>query len=221
MSGLGTKGPEINGPEIRGVSMRRALKSGLLIAGLAGVSASLAGCVDLGGGKAPDRLIRLTPETSLAAGAGQSGRAGGAILVVEPQTDRALAVSRVAVQVDETRIAYLPDVGFVERPARQFRGVLAEALRVKGTGIVLEDDQPAPSGARRLSGRLLMMGYDARSHAVVVRFDALWQAGDGTLASRRFEAVEPGISPRAAAVAPALNRAANAVAGQVAAWVTQ
>ena len=69
MSGLGTKGPEINGPEIRGVSMRRALKSGLLIAGLAGVSASLAGCVDLGGGKAPDRLIRLTPETSLAAGA--------------------------------------------------------------------------------------------------------------------------------------------------------
>ncbi len=207
------------------------------------LAALLSGCVNLGGGKAPERLISFTPLASIAPGQeqgqGQSqgqgqeqGGGGVPILVVEPLTDRALAVSRVAVQVDATRIAYLPDVAYVERPARLFRGLLAEALRVKesgrakdegragGAAVVLEDDQPAPTGARRLSGRLLAMGYDAPSQAVVVRFDALWQGADGRLVSRRFEAVEPGVAPKPAAVAPALNRAANAVAAQVADWVS-
>ena len=201
--------------------MRRVLTIGLLTAGLTTLCAGLSGCVDLGGGKVPGHLIRLTPEASLQAGAGQSG--GVPILVAEPVTDRTLAVSRVAVQVDDTRVAYLPDVAFVEPPARLFRGLLAEALRVKAAGrlgaVVLEDDQPAPVGSRRLSGRLLAMGYDARAHAVVVRFEALWQGADGALSSRRFEAVEPGVSPHAEAVAPALNRAANDVAAQVAEWV--
>ena len=210
----------MRGLTIKGKSMRQMLHSGLTVAVLTGLSAVLSGCVDLGGGKAPERLIRFTPEASLAAGQGQSGGPGTAILVAEPQTDRVLAVSRVAVQVDDTRVAYLGDIAFVERPARLFRGLLAEALRVKGAGgVVLEDDQPSPSGARHLSGRLLAMGYDARAHAVVVRFDALWQGGDGALAQHRFEAVEKDISPRASAVAPALNRAANDVAGQVAVWV--
>ena len=208
-------------PAKLGEAMRIALKSGLLIAGIA----TLGGCINLGGTtRAPDRLIRFTPEASLPAGPGQI--AGGTpILVTEPVTDRTLAVSRVAVQVDDTRLAYLPDVAFVERPARLFRGLLAEALRVKGAGnttgaaVVLEDDQPAPIGARRLSGRLLTLGYDARTHAVVVRFDALWQGADGALAQRRFEAVEQGVSANASAVAPALNRVANDVAGQVATWV--
>jgi cholesterol transport system auxiliary component len=37
--------------------------------------------------------------------------------------------------------------------------------------------------------------------------------------TRRFEAIEPGVAPEAEAVAPALNRAANSVARQVADWV--
>ena len=167
-------------------------------------------------------MIALTPENSLPAGSVEtSGGQGGSapILVVEPVSDRALAVTRVAVQVDATRVAYLPDAAYAERPAREFRGLLAEALRVRGAGVVLEDDQIAPSGARRLSGRLLAMGYDAASGAVVVRFDALLQGADGTLVSHRFEAVEKGVPPRARAVAPALNHAANDVAAQVAAWV--
>ncbi len=210
----------MNGPVKTGGTMRRALTSGVLVAALTTLCAGLSGCVDLGGGKAPGHLIRLTPEASLRAGAGQSG--GVPILVAEPVTDRALAVNRVAVQVDDTRVAYLPDIAFVEPPARLFRGLLAEALRVrgaeKGGAVVLEDDQPAPVGSRRLSGRLLAMGYDARAHAVVVRFEALWQGADGTLSSRRFEVMEPGVSPHAGSVAPALNRAANDVAAQVAEW---
>ena len=203
MSGAGTKGAVMRG-----------------IAGALGLSvALLSGCVNLGGGKAPAMLIHLTPEASLAAGPAQSGVAAKAILVIEPETDRSLAVTRIPVQVDDTRLAYLADVAWVERPARLFRGLLAEALRAKSSGLVLEDDQPAPSGIRRLSGRLLAMGYDARSRSVVVRFDALIQNADGTLATRRFEAVEQKVKPRAAAVAPALNRAANAVAAQVARWV--
>ncbi len=228
----------------KGRAMRIALPHGLLITALAGLSVSLSGCVNLGGGNVPDRLIRFTPMVSLPAGSerstrGVGGEAGTAILVAEPVTDRTLAVSRVAVQVDETRVAYLPDVAFVERPARLFRGLLAEALRVEEAGrmeeagrvksaengagnggaMVLEDDQPAPIGSRRLSGRLLAMGYDARGHAVVVRFDALWQGADGVLASRRFEALEKPVSPSVSAVAPALNRVANDVAAQVAVWV--
>jgi len=209
----------MSGLRDRGRALGYLAKWALLGVGLG----TLGACVSLGGGSAPGQLIRLTPEASLPTGAERRG--GAPILVAEPVTDRALAVSRVAVQVDETRIAYLPDVAFVERPARLFRGLLAEALAVKGgaqgSGVVLEDDQAAPIGARRLSGRLLMMGYDARSHAVVVRYDALWQGADGTLAARRFEVTEPGIAPRAAAVAPALNHAANAVAAQVAEWVAQ
>ena len=42
---------------------------------------------------------------------------------------------------------------------------------------------------------------------------------DGTITARRFEASEAGITPDAASVAPALNRAANKVAADVADWI--
>ena len=41
----------------------------------------------------------------------------------------------------------------------------------------------------------------------------------GAIATRRFESVIPGVSAKPQAIAPALNRAANAVAAEVAAWV--
>ena len=63
------------------------------------------------------------------------------------------------------------------------------------------------------------MGYDARLQSVVVRYDALRDDGKGGVMTRRFEAVVPGVSPKAEAVGAALNRAANDVAGQVADWV--
>ena len=75
------------------------------------------------------------------------------------------------------------------------------------------------SAATKLSGRLLDMGYDASSGSVVVRYDAVLQAPDGKVQTRRFENRVSGVEPKADAVGPALNEAANAVAGEVAAWV--
>ena len=54
---------------------------------------------------------------------------------------------------------------------------------------------------------------------MVVRFDALREEPGGQVTSRRFEATVPGVAPKVEAVAPALNKAANEVAQQVADWV--
>ena len=48
---------------------------------------------------------------------------------------------------------------------------------------------------------------------------AVLQGAGGQVRSQRFESRVPGVAPEAEAVGPALNEAANAVAGQVAAWV--
>ena len=63
------------------------------------------------------------------------------------------------------------------------------------------------------------MDYDASQGAVVVRFDAVLQNGAKQIQTKRFESVVPGVSAQAASVGDALNRAANDVAAQVAAWV--
>jgi cholesterol transport system auxiliary component len=52
-----------------------------------------------------------------------------------------------------------------------------------------------------------------------VRYDALREDADGTIRAQRFEAVVPGVSPKVQSVAPALNKAANDVAAQVADWL--
>ena len=179
---------------------------------------ALAGCVSLGG-KAPRQLIGLTPTAMAAAGANASGKLADALVVLDPEADRRLDVPRVAVQVDDTTVAYLKDVSWVERPARQFRHLLAETLRARGGRLVLEAGDEAPKANHTLSGRLVDMGYDARSRSVVVRFDAMRDDSSGTVTTQRFEAVVRGVAPEARAVAPALNRAANDVAKAVADWV--
>jgi cholesterol transport system auxiliary component len=181
---------------------------------------ALGGCLGgLGGGEPPATLIVLSPTASPAAGSGTTGKVADALLVLEPDVDRKLAVLRVPVQVNDASIAYLADAAWVERPARQFRNLLAETLRADGKRLVLEDDGTAGPVANKLGGRLIDMGYDAASQSVVVRFEAVRSGPDGQVATRRFESVVPGVSARPEAIAPALNRAANAVAAEVAAWV--
>ncbi len=178
----------------------------------------LGGCLSLGG-KVPETLFTLSPDKPVAAGTAISGKPAEAVVVFEPETDRRLAVQRVAVQIDATNVAYLQNAMWVERPARLFQGLLAEAIRSKsGKLVLLADDNPG-TGAVRLSGRLLEMGYDARSLSVVVRFDAMRTDGSGTVATKRFESVVSGVAAEAVQVAPALNQAANEVAGQVADWL--
>lgn len=183
---------------------------------------ALSACVSLGGGggKGPATLLTLTAAQSAPAGSAASSSAAEALMVMEPETDQSLAVLRVPVQVDDASIAYLQGAIWVEKPARLFRALLAETLRAKTGRLVLEDSQASvPVGGVRLSGRLITMGYDARSGSVVVRFDAIRTAPNGEVQTKRFEAVVSGVAPLAAEVGPALNKAANDVAGQVAAWM--
>ncbi len=180
--------------------------------------AMLPGCVSLGG-KVPAQLIGLTAQSSAAAGALGGGHIEDALVVVDPETDRRLDVQRVPVQVDDTTVAYLKDAVWVEKPARLFRHLLAETIRARGQRLVLESGDIEAGGKLRLLGRLVDMGYDARSQSVVVRYDALRKDADGVVSSRRFEAIVPGVRAKADDVAPALNKAANDVAAQVAEWV--
>lgn len=194
----------------------RMARNGALLA----AAALLAGCVSLGG-KAPKQLIGLTAETMAPAGAMAGGQIAGALLVLDPVADRRIDVNRIAVQVDETRIAYLKDAAWVERPPRLFRRLLAETIRAKSKRLVLESNDDEAGTKTVLSGRLIDFGYDARSQTAVVRYDALREDGKGAVQAQRFEAVERGVLPEVITVAPALNRAANRVAAEVAEWVAK
>lgn len=196
------------------------IKPLLLRAGLAaGLALALSGCLGLGGAKAPPTLLTLSPATTLAAGGSATGSAADGILVMDPETDRAIGVNRVAVRIDDTNIAYLKQAQWVERPARLFGSLLAETIRAGGRRLVFTGDDALASGETRLGGRLVDFGYDARTQSAVVRFDAVRTGKAGSIATKRFEAVVPGVSASPESVGPALNKAANAVAAEVAAWV--
>ncbi|HQS70644.1 MAG: ABC transporter [Novosphingobium sp. 28-62-57] len=177
--------------------------------------ASLSGCVSLGP-KAPDTLLALTPVAAAAVGSGTSGTIGTALVVIEPEADARVAVTRVPVQIDDANVAYLKKALWVERPSRLFQHLLAETIRARGTRLVIEGEPGATN--QHLSGRLIDMGYDARSRMAVVRFDAVKEAG-GKFETKRFESTVPVADAEAQYVGPALNEAANAVAKQVADWV--
>ena len=193
----------------------------LRITAAASLALALGGCLGGlgGGGKAPPALLRLTASEGATAGSGAAAMPTAAIMVMEPETDKRLAVLRVPVQVNAVDVAYLKDAQWVERPSRLFRGLLAERLRARGGQLVLEDDQPIPATGTRLGGRLLEMGYDAKRLAVIVRFDALRTSPTGEVTSKRFESAVAVTDAKADRIGPALNEAANAVAGEVVAWM--
>ncbi len=182
------------------------------------LSLTLSGCISLGG-EPPESLLTLTAEAAAPAGSATSATRSSAIAINEPEVVAELDVLRVPVQVDATEVAYLQDAVWVEKPARLFRRVLAETLRAQSGSFVIDGDDPALVADQRLRGTLRSFGYDARTSSVVVRFDAIREGADRSVEMRRFEAVAPGISPKVEAVGPALNRAANDVARQIAEWM--
>jgi cholesterol transport system auxiliary component len=176
----------------------------------------LGGCLSFGP-KTPPTLFDLTAENPAPAGAGQSGSLASALVVEVPEAPLELNVTRVAVQIDPSNVAYVKKAGWVERPARLFQRLLAETIRARGSRVVLESE--AGSGnSEVLSGRLIAMGYDAATSSAVVRFDAI-RTGGGQIQTRRFEGVQSGVDDDPEVLGPALNRAANDVARQVAEWV--
>ena len=177
----------------------------------------LGGCISFGP-KTPPTLFDLTAESPAPAGAGQSGSLSSALVVETPEAPLELDVTRVAVQIDPSNVAYVKKAGWVERPARLFGRLLAETIRARGSRVVLETE-PGSGNSEVLSGRLLAMGYDAGSRSAVVRLDAIRTAG-AQISTRRFESAVPVGESDPDLLGPALNRAANDVARQVAAWVS-
>ncbi|MEL7446564.1 MAG: ABC-type transport auxiliary lipoprotein family protein [Pseudomonadota bacterium] len=203
-------------------TLAHATRIALLVPALA-----LGGCLSLGA-EPPASLLTLTPSATAEAGQGTQVTNANAVWIFTPETPAKLDVLRVPVQVSDTEIAYLQDAFWVEKPARLFRRLMGEAVRAKGGNLVLDSDNTPLVADRVLRGTIREFGYDASSNSVVVQFDAIRSVavGEGQdateqIETRRFEMRESGILPEAADVGPALNRAANEVADQVAQWVLE
>ena len=179
---------------------------------------ALSGCISFGG-EVPQQMISLTPERAAPVGAAVSGKISDAIVVFDPEASRRLDVLRVPVRIDSSAVAYLKDAMWVEKPARQFRQLLAETIRAKTGRLVLEGGETEAIARHTLSGRLIDMGYDARSGSVTVTYDAVRTAKGGGVEARRFTASMPAVQAEAGSVGRALNEAANDVAVQVADWI--
>src|SRR3546814_2871192 len=87
-------------------------------------------CISFGG-KAPDQLLSLTAESSLPAGTVRNVAVGAGLVVAVPETPRKIDTYRVAVQVDETSIAYVADTQWVERTGRLFQRLRSDAQTSK------------------------------------------------------------------------------------------
>lgn len=199
--------------------MRLVLKTGSALA----LAAALGGCslggMLGGGGKPPPTLVTLTPEAPEPQSIARAAAAGQAVTIVTPAVQRELGTVRVPVQVTPTDVQYVPNLQLVDTPARLFANLIAETVRRTTNRVVLDPGQTTLDPGVLVTGQLQRFGYDAATGQVVVTYDAsLSTAGGGEVQTRRFTATAPadGTGP---SVGPALNRAANQVALDVAKWI--
>lgn len=195
----------------------RKMQLAMIVAG----GLALSGCVSLGA-ELPETLLTLSSTSSAPAGSGAEAggeESEGAIAVLTPEVPAKLDVLRVPVNVSDTEVAYLQEAFWIEKPARLFRRLIGETLRTRGAALVLDSDDTPTLASQFVRGTLLDMTYDAPTASVVVRFEAIRTDSEGKVISRRFEAIEDGVEAEAESVGPALNRAANIVASEVADWV--
>lgn len=191
--------------------IRRSLLSAALLA-------SLAGCVSLGP-KPPEELMSLTSDATVPAGQAKVTSDRQALTIMLPALPAELRNQRIAVQ-SGTSFAYLPKAGWVDMPNHMFRAVLAETVEAKTGRFVPDQRNPAITPNTRLGGTLAAFQLLGGQGKVLVIFDAtISHSGSDELQARRFEATEPVGSADPANVTAALNRAANAVASDVADWV--
>lgn len=195
-------------------TMTRQLRGAVGLLGLV----TLSGCISFGA-EPPERLLTLTPASSIAAGTGVSGAPADALAVVDIRAPQRLDVNRVPVQTSDSTLAYLKDAQWVEKPAILFERLLAETIRARGNRLVLEGPDAEFAARTRLTGQLTEMGYDALTGSVVVTYDAMLVTPSGEYRTQRFSRSVGGVAADADAVAPVLNDAANEVAAEVAAWV--
>jgi cholesterol transport system auxiliary component len=199
--------------------MRLVLKTGTALALALAVSACSLGGMLGGGGKPPTTLVTLTPEATEPAAIARSAAAGRAVTIAVPTVKRELSTVRVPVQLTPTDIQYVSNLQLVDTPAHLFGNLIAETVRRTTNRVVLDPGQTSLDPGLLVSGQLQRFGYDASTGQVVVTYDAsLSTAGGNQVQTRRFTATAPadGTGP---SVGPALNRAANQVALDVAKWI--
>lgn len=191
------------------------IRRSLLALSLAGL---LSGCISLGE-KPPKALLGLTSDARVAADQAKTASDANAVSVALPTLPAALRNQRLAVQ-SGAAFAYLPKAAWVDTPAHMFRSVLAETIEAKTGRFVPDQRNAAITPDTRLGGALSAFQLLGGQGRVLVVFDAtLSKSGSDQIRARRFEATAPVAGEDAASVSAALNRAANAVAGDVATWV--
>ena len=172
-----------------------------------------------GGGKPPTTLLTLSAEAPATGEFTRAVAAGQSVTVSTPIISKELRTVRVPVQVTPTDVQYVTDAQWVDTPDRLFQDLISETIRRTTRRVVLDPNQTSLDPGLIVSGELRRFGYDAATGQVVVQFDgALSTTGGTRVETRRFEATAPS-NGTGASVGPALNRAANEVAGKVAAWV--
>ena len=172
-----------------------------------------------GGGKAPASLLTLTPEAPATGEFTRSANAGQSVTVSTPVISKELRTTRVPVRVSPTDVQYVTDAQWVDTPDRLFADLIAETVRRTTNRVVLDPGLTGLDPGLIVSGELQSFGYDAATGQAVVRFDgALSTAGGTRVETRRFEASAP-TDGSAQSIGPALNRAANEVALEVANWI--
>ena len=172
-----------------------------------------------GGGKAPASLLTLTPEAQATGEFTRSANAGQSVTVSTPVISKELRTTRVPVRVSPTDVQYVTDAQWVDTPDRLFADLIAETIRRTTNRVVLDPGLTGLDPGLIVSGELQSFGYDAATGQAVVRFDgALSTAGGTRVETRRFEASAP-TDGSAQSIGPALNRAANEVALEVANWI--
>ena len=187
------------------------------------LAAALGGCSISsllgGGGKPPATLLTLTPEAPDPGQMARTVNAGQAVTIAPPIVAKELRTVRIPVQVTPTDIQYVPDAQWVDTPDRLFQDLVAETVRRTTNRVVLSGRQAAFDPGLTVGGELQHFGYDAQTGQVVVQYDGALSTEGGTrVESRRFTATAPA-DGSAASVGPALNRAANQVATEVAKWI--
>lgn len=199
--------------------MNRMLRLGAPLAlGFAVAGCSLSGLLG-GGGKPPATLQTLTPEAANPGPMTREANAGQAVTIALPMVAKELRTVRVPVQLGPTDVQYVTNLQWIDTPDRLFQALVAETVRRTTNRVVIGMSQAALDPGLVVNGQLQRFGYDAQTGQVVVEYDAsLSTAGGNRVESRRFVATAPA-DGTAGTVGPALNRAANQVATEVASWI--
>lgn len=198
--------------------MNHKITSFRRLACVAGLSFALASCVSFGA-KAPPTLLILTASSGVQSGAAQSGSPADALIVLLPEVPQKINTNRVPVQIDDSNIAYLKDALWADKPARMMQNLLMETISAKTGRLVLNEVDAGGKAQQFLSGSLMEFGINSSAMEAVVVYDAVKMVRGKVVEKKRFEAretvttIEPGPS------GAALNRAANKIAQEMAAWV--